>query len=410
MTPFPINPADYLGHWGAYVVYFAIGIAFGAVLELAGFGNSKKLAAQFYFKDLTVLKVMFTGIIVAMVLIFAASALGILNYDLLWVNPTFLWPGIVGGLIMGVGFIIGGFCPGTSVVAAATGKLDGLFFVLGALFGIFLFGETVGLYEDFWYSSDMGRFTLMDLFNVPAGVAVVGVVLMALFMFWGGEQLEHIIGGQDLKAMPRWRYGAAAGLLGLAVFVMVLGQPTPAERWAKIAPEKEAQLAERAVQIHPAELLNLKHDPAIRVKLIDVRSESDYNFFHIVDAEHVPLETLESAIPELKAQPDNTVFIVTSNDEAAATQAWKTLVASSVPNVYILGGGMNEWIRTFDTEMNVEMIPNAPDDTLHYAFEAALGGRYEASKPELSAFEDLEYTPKVQLQIKRGPIGSGCGA
>ncbi|MCB0124185.1 MAG: YeeE/YedE family protein, partial [Caldilineaceae bacterium] len=160
MAPFPLPLGELLGHWGSYVVYLFIGIAFGYVLEIAGFGNSKKLAAQFYFKEMTVLKVMFGAIIGAMVLIFLTSALGLLDYNLIWVNPTYLWPGILGGLIMGFGFILGGFCPGTSLVSAATLKLDGIVFALGVFFGIFMFGETVGLYEDFWYSSYMGRFTL----------------------------------------------------------------------------------------------------------------------------------------------------------------------------------------------------------------------------------------------------------
>ncbi len=183
MAPFPLPLTDLLGHWGSYVVYLIIGFSFGYILEIAGFGNSKKLAAQFYFKDMTVLKVMFTSIIVAMVLVFAASAIGLLDYNLIWVNPTYLWPGIIGGLIMGAGFIIGGFCPGTSLVAAATLKLDGIFFVLGVFFGIFLFGETVDTYAIFWNSSYMGRFTLPEWLGVSTGVVVLLVVLMALFMF-----------------------------------------------------------------------------------------------------------------------------------------------------------------------------------------------------------------------------------
>ena len=105
--PFPIE-AMY-GKVGLYLVAFLIGLAFGYILEIGGFGNSTKLAAQFYLKDMTVFKVMFTGIVVAMVLIFGASGLGLLDYNRVYVNPTYLWPGIVGGLIMGVGFIIGGF-------------------------------------------------------------------------------------------------------------------------------------------------------------------------------------------------------------------------------------------------------------------------------------------------------------
>jgi hypothetical protein len=109
MAPFPLLLNEILGKSGAYLVYLIIGFAFGFVLEIAGFAYSPKLAAQFYFKDMTVLKVMFTGIIVAMVLIFGATALGLLDYNLIWVNPTYLWPGILGGLIMGVGFIVGGY-------------------------------------------------------------------------------------------------------------------------------------------------------------------------------------------------------------------------------------------------------------------------------------------------------------
>ena len=176
MATFPLDLIPLLGKFWAYMVYGVIGFGFGYALEISGFGNSKKLAAQFYFKELTVLKVMFTAIVVAMVLIFAASGLGLLDYNLVWVNPTYLWPGIVGGLIMGVGFIVGGFCPGTSLVAMVTKKIDGLFFVLGGLFGIFVFGEVVDYFAIFWNSSYYGRLTLMDVFNLPTGVVVVLVV------------------------------------------------------------------------------------------------------------------------------------------------------------------------------------------------------------------------------------------
>ena len=143
MNLFPLPLTELFGQWGAWSVYLVIGMAFGATLESAGFGNSMKLSAQFYFRDMTVFKVMFTAIITASTLVFLSSALGILDYNLIWVPPTYLWPGIVGGLIMGVGFIVGGFCPGTSLVGMATGKLDAIFFVGGVLFGIFMFGETV---------------------------------------------------------------------------------------------------------------------------------------------------------------------------------------------------------------------------------------------------------------------------
>ena len=409
MTLFPLPLSQFLGHWGAYVVFLLIGFAFGYVLEIAGFGNSRKLAAQFYFKDMTVLKVMFGAIITAMVLIFAASAVGLLDYNLIWVNPTYLWPGIVGGLIMGVGFIIGGFCPGTSLVSAATFKLDGLFFVLGAFFGIFLFGETVSYFNVFWNSSYMGRFTLPELFGLSTGMIVLLVVIMAIVMFLAAEQLERIYGKKDPKKAPKWRYAAAGALIIGAIGMIIIGQPTNPERWTRISSEKQALLDERAVQIHPGELLDLTDDNQIKIVMLDVREEADYNLFHILDARHIPLDELPNIISELHFEPANTVFVTMGNDEAAATEAWKILVAESVPNVYILEGGINNWIAMFgDDDLTKTFNRGAGDDQLCYIFDSALGARNPAAEPDTHNLK-LEYTPKAKLELKRAPTSGGCG-
>jgi rhodanese-related sulfurtransferase/uncharacterized membrane protein YedE/YeeE len=410
MTPFPLPLSDLLGHWPSYLVYLAIGFAFGYVLEIAGFGNARKLAAQFYFKEMTVLKVMFGAIIVAMVLIFLSSAVGLLDYNLIWVNPTYLWPGIVGGLIMGFGFIIGGFCPGTSLVSAATGKLDGIVFVLGVFFGIFLFGETVGLYEEFWYSSYMGRFTLMDLFDANTGLIVLVIVVAALLAFVGAELAEKHIGKMELARFGKWRYGAAASVMMAAFAVLFIAQPTNADKWERIAEEQQAGIDERAIYAHPGEIFDLMQDSKLIVYLIDVRNETDYNLFHILDSEHIPLAEIEDRAPILNLQPANTLFVVLSNDETQATEAWRTLVAESVPNVYVLEGGINGWLDTFADEEFIRTNRQSEhvDDTLAYTFSAALGVRYPAADPNHDVFH-LEYEAKVELQVKRGPASGGCG-
>src|SRR5512138_163562 len=209
---FPLNVllVPSIAHPWTYLVFGLIGFAFGFTLEMSGFGNSRKLAAQFYFTDLTVLKVMFTAIVTAMVLLFGAVGLGILNFNQVWVNPTYLASGTLGGLIMGVGFIVGGFCPTTSLASASTGKIDGMFFMLGGFVGAFIFGETEK-YFDNWYTNAgyFGRLTLDQVFHLPIGVVVLLVVLMALFMFWGAEQLERIFGKKDLSKEPKLRIGGA---------------------------------------------------------------------------------------------------------------------------------------------------------------------------------------------------------
>ena len=111
MAPFDL--LGLFGKFGMYAIYIAVGIGFGVALEMSGFSVSTKLTGQFYLRDQTVFQVMFTGVIVAMVLVFGAAGLGFLDINRIWVPETYMWPGIIGGFLHAVGFIIGGFCPGT---------------------------------------------------------------------------------------------------------------------------------------------------------------------------------------------------------------------------------------------------------------------------------------------------------
>jgi len=416
-----------------YVIFGLIGFGFGFALEMSGFGNSKKLAAQFYFTDLTVLKVMFTAIVTAMVLTFGAVGLGILNFSQVWVNPTYLSSGIVGGLIMGVGFIVGGFCPTTSLASASTGKIDGMYFVAGGLVGAFLFGETEK-YFDHWYTNSgyFGRVTLDQVFNLPIGVVVLLVVLMALFMFWGAEQLERIFGKKDLTKEPKLRVAGAGILLVFALAVIFIGQPNLEQKYAKLTftrtetiPQLEGQepivntytytademLSNRLVFVTPAEAFKAKYNQSMNPVYLDVRSEADYNLYHIEGAVNVSAERIEEVVPVLLSEPPtNTVFIVMSNDETAAVDTWKTLVASTVPNVYILEGGVNNWIAFFGPDDEpLQPNPNPGPDQLAYLFDAALGDRYESCDPNPTEYENLEFEARIKLQLKRDKSGGGCG-
>ncbi|MBI3163477.1 MAG: YeeE/YedE family protein [Chloroflexi bacterium] len=406
-----------------YVLFAAIGFAFGYTLEMSGFGDSRKLAAQFYFTELTVLKVMFTAIVTAMVLLFGAVGLGILDFSQVWVNPTYLWSGIIGGLIMGVGFIIGGFCPTTSLASASTGKIDGMMFMLGGFVGAALFAETEPLFTN-WYNNAgyFGRITLDEVFGMSKGAMVVLVVFMALFMFWGAEQLERIFGKKDLSKEPRMRPVGAAFLAAMAFAVFFIGSPTLEEKYNKLTftrTENEQQvvysademLSNRLVFISPVEAFKTKYAQAVNPVFLDVRAESDYNLYHIEDAVNVPLDRIEEVISVLLTEPPaNTVYILMSNDETAAINAWKTLVASSVPNVYILDGGINNWIRVFGGD-DKTLLPNpsAGDDQLGFIFPAALGDRYESCSPDPIEYENLEFEAKIKLQLKRDKSGGGCG-
>lgn len=173
------------------VFAFLIGIGFGFFLERAGFGSARKLVSQFYLDDLAVFKVMFTAIVTAMLGVTYLSWLGILDLSLVYLVPTYLAPMAVGGLVLGVGFVIGGYCPGTALVATATGRFDGLFYGLGLYAGTIVFAEVYPLLKSFHQSTALGQVTIPQYFGLPYGVVVFGVVLMALGGFWGAGWVER---------------------------------------------------------------------------------------------------------------------------------------------------------------------------------------------------------------------------
>lgn len=190
----PFFKFGFFGFDTSLVIAFIIGIGFGFFLERAGFGSSRKLAAQFYFKDLTVFKVMFTAIVVAMIGVYFLTWFGVVDHSLIYIGNTYLLPQIVGGLILGVGFVVGGYCPGTSTVAMSIGKIDGLVFVIGVLLGIFLFGLFFPSIEGFFNSTAMGRLTITDATGIPYGGVVFIVILIAIGGFAGAEWVEKKFG------------------------------------------------------------------------------------------------------------------------------------------------------------------------------------------------------------------------
>jgi uncharacterized protein len=173
-----------------------IGIGFGFFLERAGFGSAKKLVAQFYLTDLAVFKVMFTAIVTAMFGVWFLGRVGFLDVTALPLIGTYIVPEIVGGLILGVGFVVGGYCPGTSVAAIATGKIDAMVYGGGIFFGMFVFAELSSVFDPFVNSSSMGQLTIPQYFNLPTFGVVVAVIAMALGGFYGAGLLEKKFGNR----------------------------------------------------------------------------------------------------------------------------------------------------------------------------------------------------------------------
>lgn len=186
----PLIVYDIISQNTNLLLAFFIGIGFGFVLEQSGFSSSRKLAGMFYGYDTTVLKVFFTAAITAMLGMLFFSLFGWMDLDMVYVNPTYLTSAITGGIIMGAGFILGGFCPGTSFCAAAIGKIDGMVFIGGLFIGILIFTEGYPLWEGLYYAEFMGSPRINEMLGLSQGVFGFFLILAALAMFWVGEWAE----------------------------------------------------------------------------------------------------------------------------------------------------------------------------------------------------------------------------
>jgi len=187
----PLYKYGFFGDEFSLLVAFAIGLGFGFFLERAGFGSARKLAAQFYLYDMSVFKVMFTAIVTAMLGVTYLGWIGWLDLDLVYLVPTYLVPQVVGGLVLGVGFVIGGYCPGTSVAALATGRIDAVVYALGIFAGTFVYAEVYPAIKGFVNSTPMGQVTLPEVLGLPWGLVVFAVVVIAVLGFWGATAIER---------------------------------------------------------------------------------------------------------------------------------------------------------------------------------------------------------------------------
>ena len=190
----PFYKYGFFGDEMSLVLAFVLGTGFGFFLERAGFGSARKLAAQFYLYDMSVFKVMFTAIVTALLGVTYLGWLGWLDLSLVYLVPTHLVPQIVGGLVLGVGFVVGGYCPGTSVASLATGRIDGFVYAFGIGAGTLVYAEVYPWIKGFVNSNDMGQVTLPQVLNLPWGLIVFAVVVIAVAGFSAATFVERSFG------------------------------------------------------------------------------------------------------------------------------------------------------------------------------------------------------------------------
>jgi hypothetical protein len=194
----PIVPLFNVSNEINLLIAFVIGLGFGFVLEQAGFSSSRKLAGMFYGYDITVLKVFFTAAITGMLGLIFFNFMGLIDLDIVYINEYYMTSSIIGGVIMGAGFIIGGFCPGTSFTAAAIGKIDAMWFVFGSIVGIFIFGEVYPLLETLYMSNYEGSVKISTILGIRDGYFALLLIIVASLMFWVGEMAEKKYKREDI--------------------------------------------------------------------------------------------------------------------------------------------------------------------------------------------------------------------
>lgn len=400
---FPIESLSVEHREVGLVVGTLIGFGFGFTLERAGLGRAQKLAAQFYGTDLTVLKVMFGAIVTAMLGLVVLSGAGLVDFKAVAdqaASATFLWPMIVGGLALGVGFIVSGYCPGTSFVAAASGKLDGLAVVAGVVAGQVIYAELEGRpwLARFHNSGNLGSFYLWELLRLPerTGPALValGVVAMAVAAFFFAEWVEqHFAARAQPLALP-----GAAGRKGRAVFIGFA--MTGVIGFAALAIPRSGHASTReALPISPLDLARRVLDEPWKVRVIDVRAIDQCAKRRVPGAECVPLDKL-AALQLADASAARDIVLVGARDLALLP----TAVAGFPGRLHALVGGFPAW-EQLALSAPAPLAPDAnPDDRALYRLRAGLSSAMTGLKaapppPPTSA------TPAGAL--KKG--GGGCG-
>ncbi|UCE05638.1 MAG: YeeE/YedE family protein, partial [bacterium] len=282
------------------------------------------------------------AIVTAMLGLFWLSWIGILDLSLVYVNPTYLLPQLVGGLVFGIGFVIGGLCPGTSCVASATGKIDGMVLLLGLFFGIFIFGELLSSFHNFLYSTSLGQITLPQISGIPHGIVLFFIVLLAIAGFIGAEVIEKKFSRSEDKSSTKGFFknitlNKKLALLAVvpAIFATVVGNPSKTT-----ITYKEAMIDENLVKyVDVQQLAEWIMDKQDNFSLIDLRSKWKFEQYHIPFAQNITSNSLAN-----ETVPERGKIIIYGQDETLPKGDWQILKDIGFENVYLLRGGLNEWL------------------------------------------------------------------
>ena len=329
------------------VVALLLGIGFGFVLEQAGFSSSRRLAGVFYGYDFTVLRVFFTAAVTAMSGVLLLSYFGLLDTELIFVNPTWLYPAIVGGIIMGLGFILGGYCPGTSVCAAAIGKVDAMFFIGGGLLGVLVFGELFPLYKGFFLSSALGPVRIFQSLGISQGLFAFLMIVMAVGAFAATTRIERKVAPQTAPslAFPGSKH-TAAGLGILTLGGMLLFLPDYKTRLTRRVSNPAFVLANPVEEMTADELAFRIVDLEPQLKILDLRAPDTYAKLPLPGSVNLAQNDLFGREWSSLLSQRRVKKVLVAEDEAAERTACLLAHQLGYENFVVLKGGFPTFDRT----------------------------------------------------------------
>lgn len=288
----PLVPFIFSNEFNLIIALIA-GIGFGFTLEQAGFSSTKKLVGLFYGYDFTVLKVFFTAGITAMIGVVLLAHFGLLDLSLVYINPTFLKSALVGGAIMGLGFIIGGFCPGTSVCAASIGKLDGLAFVFGSALGVMVFVEGYPLFEKIYLADAWGPVLINEKLGMSKIVFAFLLTAFAVIAFIATRMIENRVNGVNVK-LPKEKVIIYSSAVGVAFLVLMIIAVTPDSK-TRLESRINRELQQKdvtSVMVSPDKLANEIVNNYYKINIVDVRSSEAFKAYHLPFAINIPIEKM----------------------------------------------------------------------------------------------------------------------
>ena len=381
-----------------FVIAFIIGIAFGFILEQAGFSSTKKLVGLFYGYDFTVLRVFFTAGVTAMAGVLILGHLGLLDLSVVYVNPTFLWSAIVGGLIMGAGFVIGGFCPGTSVCAAAIGKLDAMFFIVGSFIGIFIFIEGFPLWEEFYHAENWGAVRINEFFNISASAFAFLLAAVAIIAFVITSKIESRINSVSpvLSKGLMYRY-AVVSLMPFLIISIVAFTPDRTSNLLQNARMKAQGPLEKQVLLQPDQLAYEITNDYLKYTLLDLRDTTQYRNFNIATSINIPFKNvLDPSWDDLFDNYYKTIVLYGDTEEQVKT-AYHLLKKTGKADFRVLNSSAEEFRNLF---YNSQLPEEADKKSLDiYKFRKDAASKMEAIR---AVFENDKPKRKKTRKIQGG--------